>query len=108
MLPDSKVKCPATGFARTCREIIAECECPKFVRIDFVNPQNGEKVDKYGCVDSFLPLLLLENAQMTRQAGAAINGFRNEVLKANETAVQERNEVLDRLTKGVTPYRIAG
>jgi len=109
MLPDSKVKCPATAFARTCREIVAECECPKFVRVDFVNPQTGEKVDKYGCVDSFLVLIQMENANMVRQSVAAINGFRNEVIKANETAVQERNEALRRLANhGSQPYRITG
>lgn len=84
MLPDPKVKCPATGFARSCRDIIAACDCPKFVSIKGHDPQTGAIVDRHGCVDSFLPLLLIENAQMSRQTAAAVETFRNEVVTAND------------------------
>lgn len=104
MLPDPKVKCPATGFAKSCREIVTECECPKFVHIQFSNPQTGEPVDKYGCSDSFIPLLLIENARMSRQTGAAVESFRNEAVKADK----ERQEALQNLTRGAQPFRIAG
>jgi hypothetical protein len=90
MLPDPKIKCPATGFAKSCREIIAEHDCPKFVSIKGHDPQSGNPVDRFGCVDSFLPLLLIENAQMSRQTGAAVESFRNEVVKAE----QEKREAL--------------
>lgn len=103
MLPDPKVRCPATGFAKSCHQIVTKCECPKFVSVKMRNPQSGELIDKYGCVDSFLPLLLIENAQMSRQTGAAVESFRNEVVKANETAMQERREVLVRFAAGGGP-----
>jgi len=102
MLPDPKVKCPATGFQRSCREIIAECDCPKFVSIKGSDPQTGTIVDRHGCVDSFLPLLLIENAQMSRQTGAAIESFRNEVVKANDETVRKRDELL-RFARGGGP-----
>jgi len=86
MLPDPKIRCPATGFAKSCRDIIAKCDCPKFVTIRGKDPQTGADVDKWGCVDSFLPLLLIENAQMSRQTGAAVESFRNEVVKADREA----------------------
>lgn len=88
MLPDHKLKCPATAFARSCREIITECDCPKFVSIKGHDPQTGAIVDRYGCVDSFLPLLLIENAQMSRQTGAAVESFRNEVVEANNRTMR--------------------
>ncbi len=94
MLPDHKVKCPATGFARSCREIVAECDCPKFVSIKGADPQTGAVVDRHGCVDSFRPLLLIENAQMSRQTGAAVESLRNEVVKASENAEQTKREAL--------------
>lgn len=94
MMPDAKIKCPATAFVRTCREIIAECDCPKFVAIRGRDPQTGVEIDRHGCVDSFLPLLLIENAQVARQTGAAIESFRNEVIKAGEDAAQARETVL--------------
>lgn len=87
MLPDPKLKCPATAFKRSCRDIIAQCDCPKFVSIKGHDPQTGAVVDRHGCVDSFLPLLLIENSQQTRQAAAAIESFRNEVM-------QPRNELV--------------
>lgn len=86
MLPDHKVKCPATGFARTCREIISECDCPKFVSIKGRDPQTGAELDRHGCVDGFLPLLLIEGAQMSRQTGAAVESLRNEIVNANDEA----------------------
>jgi hypothetical protein len=83
MLPDPKVRCPATGFARSCREILAECDCPKFVHISGKHPQTGADIDQHGCVDSFLPHLLIENALVGRQTGAAVEKLRNEVAAAN-------------------------
>lgn len=103
MLPDPKIRCPATGFARSCREILAECDCPKFVTIRGKDPQTGADVDRHGCVDSFLPLLLIENAQMSRQTGAAVESFRNEVVKSE----QARTEALRHAFQGV-PRVIAG
>lgn len=82
MLPDPKIKCPATGFAKSCHQIVTKHACPKFVHIRGKDPQTGHDVDKHGCVDSFLPMLLLENAQMSRQTAAAVESFRNEIVQA--------------------------
>lgn len=89
MLPDPKIKCPATGFARSCREIIAECDCPKFVRITGHEPNTGQQVDRAGCVDGFLPMLLIENSQQQRQTAAAVESFRNEMVKLNLAALAQ-------------------
>jgi len=87
MLPDKAIRCPATGFAKSCREILGEHECPKFIHIAGVNPNDGQPVDKYGCVDSFLHMLLIENSQQQRQTGAAVESFRNEMVKANANSL---------------------
>ena len=88
MLPDKNIKCPATGFSKSCREIVADCDCPKFIKICGVNPNDGQPVDKFGCVDSFMHMLLIENSQMQRQTGAAVESFRNEMVKANENSLR--------------------
>lgn len=88
MLPDKNVKCPATGFVKSCREIVADCDCPKFVKISGVNPNDGQPVDRFGCIDSFMHMLLIENSQQQRQTGAAVESFRNEMVKANAIQVQ--------------------
>lgn len=87
MLPDKNVRCPATGFAKSCRDIIAECDCPKFVHIAGVNPNDGQPIDKFGCIDSFLHMLLIENSQQQRQTGAAVESFRNEMVRVNESSI---------------------
>jgi hypothetical protein len=87
ILPDPNVKCPATGFSRSCREIVAACDCPKFVKISGVNPNDGQPIDRFGCVDSFLPMLLVENSLMQRQTGAAVESFRNEMVKVNTASL---------------------
>lgn len=87
-LPDKNIRCPATGFAKSCREIIAEHDCPKYVQIRGTNPNSGEAVDRFGCVDSFIPMLLIENSQQQRQTGAAVESFRNEMVRANENSAR--------------------
>lgn len=104
MLPDPKIKCPATGFARTCRAVLAECDCPKFVSVKMTNPQTGETVDKHGCVDSFLPLLLIEGAQQSRQTAAAVESFRNEVVKADA----ERRDAVQRFVQSGSRLKALG
>ena len=88
MLPDKNIRCPATGFSKSCREIVADYDCPKFVKISGVNPNDGQPVDKFGCVDSFMHMLLIENSQMQHQTGAAVESFRNEMVKANENSLR--------------------
>lgn len=83
MLPDKKVKCPYTGFTKTCLDGVVKHSCPKWVHITGKNPQSEEVIDKYGCSDAWLPMLLIENAQMQRQTGAAVESFRNEMVKLN-------------------------
>lgn len=89
-LPDKNKGCPYTGFARSCRSVLSEWDCPKYIRIIGVDPNTGQEVDETGCADGFLPMLLIENSQQQRQTGAAVESFRNEMVKANEAS----NDVL--------------
>src|SRR5713101_8720623 len=79
--PDASIKCPYTGFKKPCRELALSC--PKFVHIAGHNPNTGEPVNRYGCADGFLPMLLIENSQQARQTGAAVESFRNEMVRLN-------------------------
>ena len=80
-----------------------EQECMWFVQIRGTHPQTGEPVDEWDCALVWQPLLLIENSSQQRATGAAVESFRNEMVKANEqsqrlllTAAQqqliERNE----------------
>ena len=74
-----KNNCPLHNF-KPCKKF----DCAWFIHIRGNNPQTGEPQDEYGCAVSYLPLLTIENSQQTRQAGAAIESFRNEMVKSNE------------------------
>lgn len=83
MLPDKKIKCPYTAFKMTCFDGVAKHSCPKWVHIVGVNPNTGQPVDSYDCSDKWLPALLIENAQQSRQTGAAVESLRNVVAEVN-------------------------
>jgi hypothetical protein len=80
---ESKPNCPLDGF-KECRQL----ECAWFMRIRGANPNTGEDVDEWGCAMAWLPVLMIENSQQQRQTGAAVESFRNEMVKANEISNQ--------------------
>ena len=55
--------------------------CPMWVKIRGKNPNTGDEVDQWNCSLAWLPMLLIENAMQSRQAGAAIESFRNEAVR---------------------------
>ena len=43
-------------------------------------------MDQFDCTMVMQPLLMIENSQQQRQTGAAVESFRNEMVKANESS----------------------
>lgn len=74
-----KANCPLDGF-KPCRQL----ECAWFMKIRGNNPNTGEEVDEYGCSMVWMPMLMIENSQQQRSTGAAVESFRNEMVKAND------------------------
>ena len=72
--------CPLIG--KDCIQM----QCSWFTQVRGQNPQTGEPVDEWGCAVTWMPLLLIENSNQTRQAGAAIESFRNETVKSTMKA----------------------
>lgn len=60
-----------------------EHKCMFYTQLIGSNPNTGQPTNEFGCAISWLPILLIEGAQQTRQAGAAIESFRNEMVRAN-------------------------
>jgi hypothetical protein len=48
------------------------------------DPQSEKEIDEWGCSMAWLPILMIENSQQQRSTGAAVESFRNEMVKANE------------------------
>jgi hypothetical protein len=63
-------------------------QCSWFMLVRGKHPQTGQDVDEWGCAVTWLPVLLIENSQQQRQTGAAVESFRNEVVKSAEDVAQ--------------------
>lgn len=63
-----------------------QTECAWFICIAGKNPNTGEEKQDWGCAMAWLPVLMIENSLMQRQTGAAVESFRNEMVKAGASA----------------------
>lgn len=61
-------------------------QCSWFTRVQGYDTNTGNQVDEYQCAMAWMPMLLIENSGQQRQTGAAVESFRNEMVKANETS----------------------
>jgi hypothetical protein len=62
--------------------------CAWYTRVQGVDNNTGNQVDNYECAISWLPMLLIENSGQQRSTGAAVESFRNEMVKSNEQSQQ--------------------
>lgn len=76
---EPKNNCPLDNF-NPCRQL----ECAWFLKIAGKNPNTGAEIEDWGCAIAWLPILTIENSQQQRSTGAAVESFRNEMVKANE------------------------
>ena len=73
------------------KEVCHECEW--WVHVRGKHPQGEEIIDHWGCAIAWMPVLMIENSQQQRQTGAAVESFRNEMVKLNEAPMIERRQV---------------
>lgn len=78
---EPKANCPLDGF-KPCRQL----ECAWFLQIQGHHPNTGEQINDWGCAMAWMPILTIENSQQQRSTGVAVESFRNEMVKANETS----------------------
>lgn len=62
--------------------------CPLYQQLRGTDNNTGQPVDYWGCSLGMIPTLLVENSGMQRQTGAAVESFRNEMVKTNETVMK--------------------
>ena len=58
--------------------------CAWYTRGQGYDMNSGAQGDSYECAIAWMPMLLIENSGQQRQTGAAVESFRNEMVKANE------------------------
>lgn len=76
-------------------------KCAWITQVRGHNPNTGEQLNDWSCAIAWLPVLLVENSQMQRQTGAAIESFRNEMVKAHEMNQTWINQMQSTKQKGV-------
>jgi len=74
-------------------------KCSWFTQVRGTNPNTGQEIDEWNCAITWLPVLLIENSQQQRQTGAAVESFRNEMVKANEVGQQILLETVSKSPK---------
>jgi hypothetical protein len=78
---ESKSNCPLNGF-QPCKL----WECSWFIEVKGKHPQTGTDMNEWGCAMAWMPVMMIENSQQQRHTGAAVESFRNEMVKANEAS----------------------
>jgi len=78
---EPKTNCPLDNF-NPCRQM----DCAWFIQVRGTNPNSGKEVDEWACSMAWMPILLIENSQQQRGTGAAVESFRNEMVKSNENS----------------------
>ena len=78
-------------------------KCSWYTQMRGTNPNTGEPVDEWGCAVTWMPFMAVEIAQKSNQTGAAVESFRNEVVKGNQ---QNQQLYVQALQQGVIPAQI--
>lgn len=78
---EPKNNCPINNF-EPCRAL----DCAWFLKIAGKHPQTGEDKEEWACAIAWIPILTLEVGRQANHTGAAVESFRNEMVKTNETS----------------------
>lgn len=72
------------SFCPIIKDECMQLKCAWFTKVEGYNINTGKQVEEWNCAMTFIPMLLIENSGMSRQTGAAVESFRNEMVKSNE------------------------
>jgi hypothetical protein len=89
-----------------CPLLKKECiglDCAWFVKVEGYDMNTGKRIDEWNCTVSLLPMLMIENSGMQRQTGAAVESFRNEMVKSTEIS----QKLFIAAATGSTEYLVA-
>jgi hypothetical protein len=76
---ESKSNCPLNGF-----EPCKLWDCSWFIEVKGKHPQTGTDMNEWGCAMAWMPVMMIENSRQQHSTAAAVESFRNEMVKANE------------------------
>jgi hypothetical protein len=94
-------------FCPLIRKKCVKHKCAWYVNIRGMNPNTGQEIDKWACSVAWMPLMSVEIAQKENQTGAAVESFRNEVVKANIQNQQLYLSSVEKMEQGIIPASIS-
>ena len=83
-----------------------QLKCAWYTQVRGLNPNTGEEVDEWACAVAWMPMMAIEVAQKENQTGAAVESFRNEVVRANNENQQLYLDSIEKMEKGIIPATI--
>ena len=97
---EPKNNCPLNNF-EPCKQL----DCAWFIEIHGTHPNTGEPIKDWGCAMAMMPMMLIENARQQHSTAAAVESFRNEMVKNNEMGQQVLLATIQAQTKqNLNPY----
>jgi len=87
MALEVKLSCP---LGSCCEKVVDNHieRCAWYVKLEGVNPQNGDRIDEWKCAMAWQPILMIEGNGQTRSVAASIQSFRNDTLAQQENAIR--------------------
>jgi hypothetical protein len=81
-------------------------KCAWYTHVRGMNPNTGTEVDEWACAIGWMPMMAIEIAQKENQTGAAVESFRNEVVRANVENQQLYLDSIEKMEKGILPVSV--
>jgi hypothetical protein len=78
----------ATKLCPLLKKECIEHQCAWFTHVLGKDPQSGKDIDHWNCAIQWLPMLLIDGTNQGRQTGAAVESFRNEMVKGNSLLLE--------------------
>lgn len=85
-----EVKISECPLGATCETVKQEngkpvlYRCPWYTQVKGYDANQGKEVDNWGCAIAWMPALLINTANETRQGAAATESFRNEMVNQGQ------------------------
>jgi len=83
-----------------------ENKCAWFTQVRGLNPNTGQEIDEWGCAVAWMPIMAIEISQKENQTGAAVESFRNEVVRANYENRQLYSDAVEKIKEEIIPASV--
>lgn len=77
-------------------------KCKFYVHLRGKDPQSTQEIDQHDCAISWLPILLIENAQFVRQTAAAVDDLKNQTVQRQDLFNHTLNSAIQNSQRRLT------